>query len=229
MAAGRVRAGGFMSVQGTPEAALQAVAPGQLQTAHARLLHDGSFQFSLSAPPQQHLPAWIEMLGKLIVASMPVLKILFWVLLAAGLIAIVAFLAREFLLLRKPPPRTKAGSKLEPELWRPTQARAKALLADADRLAAEGRFSEAAHVLLHRSIADIQGRDPRLIAPSLTSRDIAGLEVLPAPARSAFGLIAQQVEKSLFGGRELDAGGFSACRRAYEEFAFPGIWGRAAP
>src|SRR3546814_13432258 len=35
---------------------------------------------------------------------------------------------------------------------------ARALLTEADALAAEGRFAEPAHLLLHRSVADLEGR-----------------------------------------------------------------------
>jgi hypothetical protein len=224
-----------MTVKGTPAASL-AIAPDRLQQAHARFLHDPSFQFAFAdfQRPPTHPPAWLLALLNFLKAlggGIAALRYLFWLVLGVGAVIILVFLAREFILFRKPNRTPKTGHKLGPESWRPTAAKAKALLDDADRLAREGRFAEAAHVLLFRSIEDIQAHIPRLIVPSLTSRDIARLEALPAPAKSAFGLIAGHVEKSLFGGRPLDAGGFAECRSAYEAFAFPDTWagrGRAA-
>ena len=65
--------------------------------------------------------------------------------------------------------------------FRPTEAKAKALLEEADRLAAQGRFDEAAHTLLYRSIEDIEDRLPRSIRKAQTSREIAGLAACPWP------------------------------------------------
>lgn len=47
---------------------------------------------------------------------------------------------------------------------------------------------------------------------------------MPTAAREAFWRIAVAVERSLFGGRPLDAEGFAECRRAYEAFAFAERW-----
>ena len=58
--------------------------------------------------------------------------------------------------------------------------------------------------------------------PALTSRDIGGLEILPASARQTFSGIARVVENSLFGGGTVNADGFAHCRGAYEAFALPG-------
>ena len=68
------------------------------------------------------------------------------------------------------------------------------------------------------------GYRPRAVRPALTARDIARLDSLPAAARAPFSLIAEVVERSFFGGREVDAGAFAECRRAYESFALPEAW-----
>ncbi len=196
----------------------------RLAAAHARLLHDPSFQFAFTAPPKPPKPPhWLEVLGRWIGHALPVLQWGFWIVLGVGVLAVVVLLAREFIFYRRPGKRAaKLSLSGGLDVWRPNAARARTLLADADRLAAEGRFGEAAHVLLHRSIDDIDEKRPHLIAPAFTSRDIAGLETLPRAARDAFSLIARHVERSLFGGRELDASAFAECRRAYEGFALSG-------
>ena len=95
---------------------------------------------------------------------------------------------------------------------------------DADALAEQGRFGEAVHLILFRSIDDLAGRKPGSVRPALTSRDIAAMDAIPAPARSAFGHIADVVERSFFGGRPLGQVDFRDCRTAYERFAFAGGW-----
>src|SRR5262249_29788159 len=130
----------------------------------------------------------------------------------------------EILRLRNRQRDGAEGDKENLPDWRPPLARARALLADADRLAAQGLFAEAVHLLLFRSIEDIDERRPRSIKPALTSRNIAQLDALPSSARPAFARIATSVERSFFGGREIDAQDFQECRRAYEAFAIPNAW-----
>lgn len=93
------------------------------------------------------------------------------------------------------------------------------LLEDADRLAAEGRFDEATHLLLQRSVGQIADLRPDLIEPSTTAREIAGLTALPDRARTAFAAIATRVEASLFALTPLNATDWQAARAAYADFA----------
>lgn len=104
---------------------------------------------------------------------------------------------------------------------------ARALLAEADALAAAGRFSEAVHLLLYRSVEDIEGRRPGLVKPAMTSRDLAAARDLPVVAQGAFSRIARAVEISLFGGRSIDADAWQQCRSAYAELTVPKNWARA--
>ena len=112
----------------------------------------------------------------------------------------------------------------EEETWAPEAAPARAWLREADALAAEGRYAEAVHHLLFRSIEDIGRRRPRLVRPALTSRELAAAEALPPPARSLFARIAGLVEHSLFGGRPVEAGDWTAARAAYADLVLPGTW-----
>ena len=98
------------------------------------------------------------------------------------------------------------------------------LLGEADALAAAGRYAEAAHLLLHRSIEDVDARRPDLIRKSLTSRDIAALPAIPDRPRGAFARIAMLVERSLFARRPLAEPDWRTCRTAYEQFAFAEAW-----
>jgi hypothetical protein len=101
----------------------------------------------------------------------------------------------------------------------PDQAQALQLLEDADRLAGEGRFDEATHLLLMRSVGQIAEARPDLIDPSSTAREISALPALPAKAAHAFATIAERVERSLFALRSLSAEDWHAARAAYAEFA----------
>jgi hypothetical protein len=109
-------------------------------------------------------------------------------------------------------------SVAEPEL-QVDQGKALQLLDDADRLAAEGRFDEATHLLLQRSVGQIAELRPDLIDPSSTAREIAALPALPDRARQAFGTIAGRVEASLFALRRLTMDDWQAARTAYADFA----------
>ena len=198
-----------------------------LAAAHAQLLRDGTLQFDLNTlkipEPNPFLASFLKGLEPFAKAVGPFVGYVFWAILILGVVAILAIIAREVVRNRfgRGTPLVLTGKE---EAWRPDKAKALVLLQDADRLAAEGRYDEAAHLLLLRGVADIAERRPGKVAPSLTSRDIAAMPELPEPARPAFGEIAQVVEHSLFGGRSVTEGGWAACRQAYERLIFAGAW-----
>ncbi len=176
------------------------------------------------APPPEP-PAWLaqlgewlqallEPLGRAIGMGWPVFSKILLALLALGVLFLLWRLVIEPLLAAQRRPRAEP----EPE-WAPARAQAVALLADADRLAAEGRFGEAAHLLLQRSVGHIAEAQPGWLLPASTAREIASLPRLPARARDAFAVIAARVERSLFALRDLDAGDWQAARSAYADFA----------
>ena len=101
----------------------------------------------------------------------------------------------------------------------PARSQALQLLEEADRLAAEGRFDEATHLLLMRSVGQIAEARPDLIDPSSTAREISALPALPDKAARAFATIAERVERSLFALRSLSAEDWQAARTAYADFA----------
>ena len=173
------------------------------------------------APPDwlQQLGEWLrallEPLGQVIGLSWPVLEKVLIALLLLGLLFLLWRLVLEPLLVARRRPRVDGA---EPE-WTPARAEAVALLADADRLAGQGRFGEAARLLLQRSVGHIAEAQPGWLLPATTAREIAQLPRLPARAREAFAVIAARVERSLFALRELDSGDWQAARSAYADFA----------
>ena len=106
----------------------------------------------------------------------------------------------------------------------PMPARRRSCWREADALAARGEYDEAVHLLLRRSVADIAGRLPDFLRPSLTARDIAGARSVPTRARDAFAEIARIVEAALFARRPVGAEGWREARGAYERFAFRDAW-----
>lgn len=199
-----------------------AAAERKLAAAHEVLLHTRGLQFDFQgvAPPPPP-PGWLEALLRALSHFAPVMKYVFWGGLALAVVLVAWFVLREFVGFRLGGTRAKSFSETG---FKPEPDRARALLEEADGLAAAGRFDEAIHVLLFRSIDDIAGRKPGAVRPALTSRDIAGLEAMPGAARSAFGRIAEAVERSFFGGRPADAEAFRSCRADYEAFAFSEAW-----
>lgn len=197
----------------------------------ADVRNDGDLQFAPVAipdiPPKQ--PSWFEELlsnifralaellapvGQWIGASWWWLQ---WALLALVVGFAVVMLVRLYGsgegLWRK---RKPADAQDE---WQPDRAATLALLDDADRLAAEGRFDEATRLLLQRSVGHIAAARPDWVEPSSTARELAALPALPDAARAAFQVISERVERSLFALRALERPDWEAARGAYAEFA----------
>ncbi|HSG34231.1 MAG TPA: hypothetical protein VLA37_06825 [Sphingomonadaceae bacterium] len=190
---------------------------------------DPDIQFAaLDYPPEEprETPQWLIELGEflyrifagladLLGISWPVFK---WILIGAGIVLLLVLLWRmiePLLGIRRRAPVEEESH----EQWAPDRADALSLLEKADRLASEGKFAEATHLLLQGSVEQISSARPGWLAPSVTAREIAGHGSLPDRARVAFETIAERVERSLFALRGLDAGDWRAARDAYSDFA----------
>jgi hypothetical protein len=187
---------------------------------------DSDIQFSeinLPQQPPEPPPDWLaaffewvaeafEPVARMLVAIWPVLQ---WVLAASLIGLVLVVLWRMF----GPDMAARRSRAREAEEWTPGEAAALALLEEADRLAAEGRFDEATHLLLQRSVGQIAAARPDLVEPSSTARELAAAPALPAKARGAFGVIAERVERSLFALRSLTLEDWQAARAAYADFA----------
>ena len=199
-------------------------APDALAQAHAQLIKATDLQFDFGTFQPEKPPAWLVALLKFLAAGEPVLKVLFWVVIAGRVAMLVYFIGRELWYRRWPRSEVRKRPPERPGLWRPTAEQALLLLSDADSLAASGAFEKAVHLLLLRSIQDIDKHRPAVVTPSLTSREISLLGALPGSTRGAFANIVRVCERGLFGGRPVDAADFAACRSEYERFAFPEAW-----
>ncbi len=192
--------------------------------AHERLLANRDIQFDLPPPPQMQPPPprsspWLEWLSSLGTSA----GWLMWV--AVGLFAaLVLFVVVRALIRNRSQREAPAAVKHELAEWRPEEKQARALLAEEDALAAEGRYEEAGRLLLLRSLDDIRQRKPKLLKPALTSREIGMIDALPGPVRQTFQVMAAAVERSLFAGRRLSREAWEEARAAYDAFALKGSW-----
>jgi len=124
----------------------------RLAAAHAALLKTPGLQFDFGAAPKaapSTLPPWLV---EFLRAIAPAMGYVFWAGVVLAALAILVFLARELL-----PERWFRRKRATPVAtdWRPAPEQARALLEDADGLAAAGRFEEAIHLLLFRSIDEL--------------------------------------------------------------------------
>jgi hypothetical protein len=210
----------------SPTAKLIASTPGQdaLAAAHSQLLSDSDLQFRFGAFVPDKPPDWLAPLLRFITASAPAMKIVFWCLVAALAAYLLFLVGRELWLRRGAWARAEPAAKPVWPEWRPGKVDAELLLSDADKLALQGKYDKAVHLILLRSIQDIGRHRPVAVKPALTSREISLAGSLPESARHAFATIARVVERSLFGGFDVTVAEFRACRDEYERFAFPETW-----
>ncbi|RPF71874.1 hypothetical protein [Aurantiacibacter spongiae] len=185
---------------------------------------DDSLQFApVDMPAAPEPPDWLVRLqdwlaevfaplARFLAGIWPVLS---WVLLALAIAAALFIVWRLF----GPDLGARRARPEQMEDWAPEEGVALALLEEADRLAREGRFDEATHLLLQRSVGQIAEARPHLVEPSSTAREIAAEPRLPAAARNAFAIIAGRVERSLFALTRLTAEDWHAARAAYADFA----------
>jgi hypothetical protein len=192
--------------------------------AHQALKGQGDFQFSFPTyvPPKE--PEWVKALGQFLHDHGRLLGWIAWIVVGALALYLLYRLAMTYgpdIVKWRPGKKPEKTLLQQTVTWRPTEVQARQLLKESDTLAAEGRYSEAVHLLLLRSIEDIQARRAGLLRPTLTSREIAMLRALPGPARQAFTAIANVVERGRFAALPIGADDFRRCRQEYESFALP--------
>jgi hypothetical protein len=152
-----------------------------------------------------------------------VVKIMFW--LTIGVLALLAlfYLGREVPVWLGRRRQVKAGA---PSIAQGMPVAVDGQLLDAldraDRLAAEGEFAEALHLLLLHSIDYLKRHLGGAYGASNTAREIVQRAHLPDVSRRSLGAIVDAAEVSYFGGRPVDGGTYAVCRQHYHSFAFGG-------
>ena len=161
------------------------------QRARSVLEHD--YQVELPEAPEVRLPPGLDVFGNLALVILMALGV-------AALILAVLWLVRNLSSARErsqDAPGEPGSLAEEPasETWLSP--------AEAERLAAEGRWSEAVHTLLLIAVRRLCARFSVSQASSRTSRELCLALPLQGEAREAFTSLVRTVEVSLFGGTPL--------------------------
>ena len=166
----------------------------------AEVLRKGDYQTSL--PTEWKPPMRV---------SVPWLGLLLWILLAIGLaiVAVVAavWLGRQLRAGRFDAEVSPGGSSDEPVAIP---------IASAEALAAEGRWAEAIHALLLKTLEALSAA--ARLAPSLTSREIVARIGVAPRARDALADLVLAVELSRFGGASAGAADYARCLDRFHDF-----------
>ena len=193
-----------------------------IERAFRAVKRDEAYQFELAEPiPQKPASAFEKALGRFFDAIFsiiaPLLEVIFYLGAGALILGALYLIGRAIYESRFAKPVPKKSEEPDIPLYQPAQAQARILLDEVDKLAAEGRYGEAVHTLLFRSIQDIDRNRPNVVRRSLTAREIGDLSVLTPQARTAFSTIAGVSELAHFGGVSVNEAGFETARKAYAD------------
>jgi len=154
-----------------------------------------------------------------------IIRIVLMTLLVVGGLLLLFFLFNALPTLRERLKRRAAGRDqigATPIASDADRERLEIALSEADRLARQGSYGEALHLLLLYCLNEMRRRFGLGLPPSLTSREILGLSVLPEIRRSGLSVIVSAVEVSHFGGRPADETTYQLCRQRCEDVVLGG-------
>jgi hypothetical protein len=86
---------------------------------------------------------------------------------------------------------------------------------DIERFAAEGRYTEAVHAMFLVTVRQLVARNVLTLTPDTTARETLRSMRAEGAGRSAFTVLVEAVEISIFGGEELDRATFERCFASY--------------
>jgi Domain of unknown function (DUF4129) len=150
-------------------------------------------------------------------AGSAVASVVMYVVAGVAILLLILFLVRELGGYEK---NVEGGDgKLAAETPEATAAVVERPLDDAEVLARAGRFGEAIHALLLRTLEELMRRLDRPLPRSKTSREILAEVRLPDEARGALSHLVSAVEVSFFGGAEPGAEDYQVCVERFRRFA----------
>ncbi len=155
-----------------------------------------------------------------------IIRIVFITLLVVGGLLLLFFLANALPTLRERLKRRAAGQDqvgATPIASDADREHLEIALSEADRLARQGAYGDALHLLLLYCLNEMRRRFGLGLPPSLTSREILGLSVLPEIRRLGLSVIVSAVEVSHFGGRSVDETTYQLCRQRCEDVVLGGV------
>jgi hypothetical protein len=182
----------------------------QIEKAKVGVMAEGDLQLQLptgTEPPD----GWNFSLPQI-----PIPPALLWTVLIAGAVAAVYYLFKDSLPVWL---RSRQGNWQAPDLGGAklqSQSASEATQA-ADELALQGRYVEAMHVLLLKSLADMRRHLNLHFAESLTSREILRKVALSEAGQAALRDIVARVEWTYFGEHEAEASDYEACRGRFDD------------
>jgi hypothetical protein len=182
-----------------------------------------SGRYQTELPQQQPQVEWEPLRIPDIVKEL--IRILFWMLLVVGGLLLLFYLISALPSLQQRLKRRAAdrdSSSVGPMPKDADRERLDLALGEADRLARQGAYGEALHLLLLYCLNEMRRRFGLLLPPSLTSREILGLSVLPEVRRTGLSVIVSAVEVSHFGGRPVDESTYLSCRERCEDVVLGG-------
>jgi hypothetical protein len=142
-----------------------------------------------------------------------------WVIVGIAVLLLIAFVVSEFGGYGENVAIAPAGDGAAVETAAESAAVVERPLDDAEALARAGRFGEAIHVLLLRTLEELVRRLERPLPRSKTSREILVEVRLPDEARGALSHLVSAVEVSFFGGSEPGASDYQVCVERFRRFA----------
>jgi hypothetical protein len=143
-------------------------------------------------------------------------SLLLWGLVAVGAIILGAAVYQQLAGYRgdeetAAPARRQTDAQLAAVIERPRD--------DADELAAQGRFADAIHTLLLRTLHELASQHLVRVTPSMTSREILARVALLGEAREALAGLIVAVEQTWFGDEVPQHEDYLRCRAQFDRFA----------
>lgn len=143
-----------------------------------------------------------------------VLQAMMIVVAAVALVMLLMWMFRDLRRGDPPPIESEPGS--DPTVDQDVLNRP---IGDADELARAGRYAEAIHTLLLRTLVELVRATRTRVPAALTSREILARVPLVPPARVALDALVAAVEVTHFGDEIPGAADYERCRGEFQRFA----------
>mgnify|MGYP003700497277 FL=1 len=194
--------------------------PAEVRDGRDAVLADSRYQTEmpeaekLPEPSRFTIPPWLA-------------EIIFWIVIALAVAMVAYFLFQlgyDLLRDRGAFKRNRdrpgaAAQRVETPVTAAPRAADPHSLAEADRLAAEGRFSEAIHLLLLVALQRLHRELGARVAPAMTGRELLHLPALPGATVAPLTRMVQLSEINHFGGRQAREPDYRAARGDYLAFS----------
>ncbi|NKB54866.1 MAG: hypothetical protein GKS00_00865 [Alphaproteobacteria bacterium] len=148
----------------------------------------------------------------------PVANFLMWVVVAVGAVLLVVYLIKHVPNMRwraTSEPKESQAAEIGTATNTPIAETAESLFDRIERLAREGAFGDAVHLLLLHCFADLRQASPLPRDPALTSREVLARLALPVKTMESLAFIISAVEVGYFGHRKINRSVYERCLDEY--------------